>query len=125
MVRAALEQIAYATRAALERVERLSVRTAVTVAVGGGLTRTMTYTSILADVLGRELLMSPESNVSARGAFVCAATALGWYPSLADGAEAAAAFMRPISPHPEAALEYEDLYHRWLQIHDQLDDIGL
>ena len=125
LARAALEQIAYATRAALERVERVSVRTAVTVAVGGGMVRTQTYARVLADVLGRELLTSPEPNVSARGAFVCAATALGWYASLADGAAAAAASMRPMSPGPEAALEYEGLYNQWLQIHDQLGDIGL
>ena len=125
LVRAALEQMAYSTRAALERVERVSGRTAVGIAVGGGMMQTRAYTRILADVLGKEILASPEPNVSARGAFICAATALGWYASLADGAAVATASMRPVSPDPEVALEYEDLYSQWLQIHDQLGDIGL
>lgn len=125
LVRAALEQLAFATRAALERVEHVSAHSAVRVAVGGGMLRTQTYLKILADVLGRQLLTSPEPNVSGRGAFICAATALGWYPSLADGAAVAAASMTPITPDPEATLEYKDLYLQWLQTYDQLGDIGL
>jgi sugar (pentulose or hexulose) kinase len=125
LARAALEQMAYATRAALERVERVSGHSADSVAVGGGMLRTQTYSRVLADVLGRKMLVSPEPNVSARGAFVCAATALGWYTSLADGAAAAAASMRPVTPDPGIAFEYDGLYEQWLQIHDQLGDIGL
>ena len=125
MARAALEAMAYATRAALERIERVSGRPAGAVAVGGGMLRTQAYSKFLADVLGRELLASPEPNVSARGAFVCAATALGWYPSPADGAKVAAASLRPITPDPEASLEYEELYRRWLDTHDRLGDIDM
>ncbi len=125
LARAALEAMAYTARASLERVERISGRTATGVAVGGGMLRTIAYARVLADVLGRELRTAPESNVSARGAFVCAATALGWYISLADGANASAASMTPITPDSEMSLVYEDYYSQWLDVHDQMGNVSL
>jgi sugar (pentulose or hexulose) kinase len=125
LARAALEAMAYASRASLERVERVSGHTATKIAVGGGMLRTTTYARVLADVLGREVRTPLESNVSARGAFICAATALGWHRSLADGANAAAASMKPIAPDPETSLVYGDLYTQWLDVHGQMGSVGL
>jgi hypothetical protein len=63
--------------------------------------------------------------VSARGAFICAATALGWYRSLADGANVAAVSMKPVAPDPETSLIYEDLHSQWLDVHDQMGNVNL
>ena len=125
LARSAIEAMAYASRASLERVERISGHTATRVAVGGGMLRTATYARVLTDVLGREVCASPESNVSARGAFVCAATALGWYRSLADGANVAAASMMPVFPDPDTSFVYEGLYSQWLDVHGQMGNISL
>ena len=125
LARAAIEAMAYAARAALERVERISGHTATSVAVGGGMLRTLAYARVLADVLGREVRTPSESNVSARGAFICAATALGWYRSLADGANVAAVSMKPVAPDPETSLIYEDLHSQWLDVHDQMGNVNL
>ena len=89
------------------------------------MTFTTTWTRILADVLGREILVSPTPEVSGLGASMCARIAVGEFTSL----EEAAASVRPLlqSQEPDAApsAEYQDLFERWVGLSDGLQGMGV
>ena len=124
LARAALEAISYAIRANLEQAEALAGHQATVVALGGGMTRTQTFSKIATDVLGRVLRLSPEPRVSAVGAYLCAATALGDFSSLEEASESAANKMKAVHPEPVTASEYDSHYQRWLETARHLDEIA-
>ncbi len=125
LVRAALEGFAFAIRANLEQVERLWGGPARTLALGGGMTRTPTFVSILKDVLGRETGLSPVPEASALGACLCARVGLGDFRSLAEAAASVASGLQVLGPDEAAAAEYREHYQRWLQVAEGLKALGL
>ena len=125
LARAALEAIAFATRANLERLERTVGAMTPAIAVGGGMVQTSTWVRILANVVGRETRVSLVPHVSALGAYVCAATAIGEFESLEQGAEVMGSKLVTAEPEPAAQLEYQDHYERWTQLLDELEGMAL
>ena len=83
--RAALEAAAYGVRSSVDYLQDLSGGGTRPVALGGGMTRTRSFGRIVANVLGRELRLSPVPDASAMGAWLCAAAACGEFSSLAEG----------------------------------------
>ena len=86
VARAALEGVAHAVRQNLEQAESVAGSVTDTVAVGGGMVQTRLWVEVLASVLGRAVLVPPRPQVSAVGAYLCAATALGDFGSLEEAA---------------------------------------
>ncbi len=125
LVRAALEGFAFAIRANLEQVERLWGGPARTLALGGGMTRTPTFVSILKDVLGRETGLSPVPQASALGACLCARVGLGDFRSLEEAAASMAPSLQVLEPDEATAAEYQEHYQRWLQVAEGLKALGL
>ena len=116
LLRAALENIAYALRGNLEQAERVSERPAQRVTLGGGMTLTAAFPRILADVLGRPIEVAPEVDASALGAAILAARAVG----MPD------ASLRPpmqrLEPEPPAVETYQRQYERWQYVGEKLDE---
>ncbi len=125
MARAALEAAAYAVRANLEQVENVAGAAATAVAVGGGMIQTTTWVRILADVLGRELRISPAPHVSALGGYACATKAVGEFGTLEEAVEPLAGMLQTMQPDPAAHMEYQDHYERWIRLQDELERIPL
>ena len=123
LARAALEAIAYTVRANLEQAQDIAGEEARDVAVGGSMVQTATWVNILADVVGRPMMLSPTPQVSALGAYLCAATALGEFASLEEAAEGISGTLKAVEPDPKGSAEYQDLYERWLRLSVQLDDV--
>ena len=76
---------------------------AVSIRVSGGLSRSGQFDQLLADVLGRDILVSDQANATAAGAWISAVTALGLYSS----PEEAWRQIRPVEErayHPNSAL---------------------
>ena len=121
LTRAALEGIAFAVRANLEQAEELLGAAALGVTVGGGMTRTATWVRVLANVLGRPLRVSPAPGVTAVGAYLCVATALGEFASLVEAGSSVASLLLTVEPDPSITSEYEDLYQHWLETAGRLD----
>ena len=115
LIRASLECMAYTIRGNLEQIEALSGTQASNVALGGGMTRTLEFTRIVANVLGREVTISPVANVSAVGAYLCAVTALGEFKSLEQAASSMRTQVGTQEPEPLSAAEYEEHYQRWTE----------
>ena len=118
MGRAALESFAYTIRANLDQLERESGITASRIALGGGLSRSITFREILPDVLGRPISIYSRSDVTALGCAAIARTSLGEYSSLAESAVAASQGARTSAPDPSTAAEYQDYYELWLEINE-------
>jgi sugar (pentulose or hexulose) kinase len=125
LARAALEAVAYALRANLEQIEEMAGAPASCIAVGGGMTRTVSFVRILADVLGREIVTAAAPDVSAIGAYLCARTALGEFASLDEAATSIRPSLSMVEPDPLGCAEYSDHYERWLQVSDQIKGLSL
>ena len=123
--RAALESVAYGMKANLDYLESLAGHSAVSVALGGGMTRTRTFAPIVADVLGREILVAPSPDSSAVGAWMCAATATGRFQHLDEAADWARERMRSVEPDAYTSAEYQEYYRHWLELSERLDGINL
>lgn len=133
LARAALENIAFAVKANLERVaacadeQRPADAAHVTrseLRLGGGMARSRLFAQIMADVLGRPVQTSAEPAVSGLGAAMCAAAGCGDYATLT---EAVAAMYRPgeyFAPEPAAQAEYLDACERWLQVYRNLENLS-
>ena len=125
LARAAMEAIAYAIRANLEQLEELSGAAAAGVSVGGGMTRSATWTRILVDVLGRPVRLSPTPDVSALGAYLCASTAIGEHGSLDEAADGVRGRLETAGPNSARSAEYQDYYERWTEISGRLKEVAL
>ena len=117
LLRAVLENIAYALRANLEQAEEVSGLRAVRVALGGGLVRVPIFPRILADVLGRPIEAALDADVTGRGAAILAARAIAKTPPVALKP------MERIEPQPDATAAYQRYYERWRQLSQRLDTL--
>ena len=120
LARAALENFAYALRANLEQAETVAGFQAEKLALGGGITRSPTFNRIMADVLGRKITLSRSPDATPIGAALTARTAIRQYPSLPEAATRRALDNRRLTPNPQNAAEYQDLYHEWIRIQASL-----
>ena len=125
VVRASIEAMAYTLRANVEQIEEVSGTDVPSVAVGGGMTRSRTFLRVLTDVLGRPVSIAPGPETTAIGASLCARTSLGAFASLGEAAESVRPAMTVSEPNPRSAAEYDDLYGRWLEITDRMQELSL
>ncbi len=117
LLRAVLENVAYALRANLEQAEEVAGQRATRIAAGGGLTRAPIFGRILADVIGRPIDVAQDVEVSARGAARLVARALG----KADGVYTVA--RQQIEPDAGESQAYAPRYLRWRRLAEKLDEI--
>jgi autoinducer 2 (AI-2) kinase len=115
LLRAALENVAYALRANLEQAEEVSGQRSTRVAVGGGLTRIGVFPSLLASVLDRPIEVAQDTEASARGAAVVIGRALG--------IDVPACPTTTVHPDEPAAAVYRTQYERWRKLGAALDDV--
>ena len=123
LARAALENIAYAIRACLERAEGVARQPATSIHLGGGMSQSDLFTRILAAVLNRPVARYGRE-VSAVGAALAAATAAGQWPGLREAALEAECRHASIQPDALQAAEYEDHYQRWRDLLRRLEGMA-
>ncbi len=116
LLRAALENIAYALRANLEQAEEVTGLPATRIATGGGLTRVPAFSRILADTLNRPVEVARDVDVTCRGAAMLAARAIGLAGSLAVET-------KTIEPDPGAVDGHARKYEHWRRLCAGLDNL--
>ena len=121
LTRAAMEGIAYALRQNLQQAETIAGQAAKDIAVGGGMTRSSTWTEILVNVLGRPVRVSPTPQASALGAYLCTTTALGDYKDLDEAADSVVGSMPEVKPDPQESAQYRDHYQHWADVSEGLE----
>lgn len=125
LARAALESTAYAIRANIEQLEAVTGQSAMSISLGGGMTRTAAFPKILVDVLGRDVLLSSLPDATAIGTFLCAKTVLGDFRDLREAAAHARSDMRLLQPDARNAAQYEEYYKGWIRLSESLRNIEL
>ena len=115
VVRAQMESAAFTIRANLEQLERAAGVRARAVRLGGGMTRMPVFGEIVAAVLGRQIDVSAERNVSALGAYLRATAVLSGR-SVSEAVSDGRVRLAALEPDPLAASEYKDAYGRWLEL---------
>ena len=125
LVRAALEGLAYALRANIEQAERVAGIPARRISLGGGMTRTRSFVSIMSDVMGRPIDVADGPESTAVGAAHVARAAIGQFTSIGDAVDSTPHLTRTMDPDPHAAADYDDLYHAWLDTQQALGRIPL
>jgi autoinducer 2 (AI-2) kinase len=115
LARATLENIAYALRECVERLKDVTGQPARSIHLSGGVSRSLIFPQILADVLNAKVLLH-HPNASALGAAIAAS---GDVTSLA---KVASAHATTIAPDVRSVVDYADLYPRWLRLRERLQD---
>lgn len=113
--RAVLEGMAYAVRANLEQIQKVSGVTGGAVCLGGGISRSTLWTRLVGDVLARPVDVSGSVESTAMGAAICAGMAAGLYPDLPSGAQALVKNARRHQPGADSTT-YQSLYSGWMEL---------
>ncbi len=121
VVRSALEGFAFAFRANIEQMERLVGGPATTMAIGGGMTQSMTFVRILAAVLGRPVKLGDDPRATAEGAALCARVATGQYHSIEDAVSDAIG-VTTVEPDALDIAHYDALYMAWIETDQTLSE---
>lgn len=104
--RAVMEGVAMSVRdAARDHDDRLGG----TMRLIGGGSNSRVWAQILADVLGRELIV-PRHRDASFGTALLAAHGIGWYASLAEAVAACQGVERTVSPEPHGVATYDALF---------------
>jgi ribulose kinase len=118
--RALYEATACGTRHILEDAARHGLRIE-RVFVGGGGAKSPLWLQIHADVLGRPIHLTRETESCALGAAMSAALAARIYPDFDDAARSMVVIDRTVPPNPANASVYDDLFHRYTTIYHALN----
>jgi len=114
LIRAALENLAFAFKANCVQLEEISRLKMKEVSIGGGLAQSRCLVQILCDVLGMPVTVFGVRHVTSWGTAMCAAVGCGAYPDLERAIEAMSPKSRIVEPNPQRVQEYTPYYERWL-----------
>jgi len=120
-MRAILEGTSFALQSVLETLEEV-LGPSGSIYVSGGFTHSPDWVALLADVLGRPLLVTGTEDASSAGAAIMAMQAIGVIPSL-DRAGAFFTVRESFGPRQNAHQAYRDNYTVYAQLYDRLKDL--
>jgi autoinducer 2 (AI-2) kinase len=113
--RAFVEGAAFAVRANLALAAGVAGAAPAAVHAGGGMTASVSFLGVLADVLGAPVRVGPTSEASALGAALCAGVGAGAFADLADAVRRGAPGRIAAQPDPARAADADRHYEVWLR----------
>ncbi len=113
IVRATLENVAFAVEANLRRIEAAIRLEDSAIALSGGLGSSDVFAAIIADVTGRSVRRGAHAQGASLGAAVCAATGLGQYSSLREAVGAMVTTVTTVDPDRDRHTAYRDAFESW------------
>jgi sugar (pentulose or hexulose) kinase len=125
VLRAVLEGIACSIRANVEQTERTVGAGIERIAVGGGMSASPVFTQMLADVLGRPLAVARTPHTAALGAAALAFADLHLRDALNEPPAQITAPLTRVEPDQTASAVYEDIYGRWCEAADRIEQVPL
>lgn len=121
--RALLEGLAFEQRLLTDGAEaRLSTPLERIVVLGGG-SRSAVWCQIIADVLGRPLVVAREAESTCLGAGMLAAAAVGLHPDVVAAARAMSDTGTEYRPDPDRAATYDRLHRVYCDLYPRLKDL--
>lgn len=114
--RALVEATCFATRAIIDRMAESGRRPACVICIGGISQKSPFVMQMMADITGVTMKVLDNSQACALGAAMCAATACGIYPCIAEAQEAMAAGIKAVyEPDPSGREIIDRRYARYLE----------
>lgn len=124
LLRGFLENVAFAMRGNYEQVARIGGVDPHAVHVSGGMTQSAAMLRLLADTLGREIVVPSVPETASLGSAMLVAHALGWYPSL-DAAAAGMSRTRTVEPDPSRHDGQSARYAQWRSHVDHVSGLSV
>lgn len=120
MARAVMEGVAYSVRWAFEALQQSAGRSIRIANLGGGGSRSDTWSQIKADVLGFPLRRARVSDSAALGAAILAGVGSGQLRTLDEAIRSLVVFDRTFEPRPHYANLYRDGYAKYRELYSVL-----
>ena len=120
MYRSILEGIALEQRLLVEGVEAATGTPIDTIVLLGGGARSPVWSQIMADVLGREIMLAREQESTALGAGIHAAAAVGFYKDIQTAAEAMTGIELTYAPNANAHHIYSRIFEAYRSLYPNL-----
>jgi autoinducer 2 (AI-2) kinase len=117
--RALFENICYAARTNIERIQTLANCQIEQCVVAGGLSRSDFWRQMLADVTGLSIRSGQVVEASSLGAAICAATATGVYDSLTTAMNQMVKMRPNLEPREDVHNQYKTYFTRWQTLYNQ------
>jgi sugar (pentulose or hexulose) kinase/phosphoglycerate dehydrogenase-like enzyme/ribulose-5-phosphate 4-epimerase/fuculose-1-phosphate aldolase/putative sterol carrier protein len=118
VARAVFEGMAYAVRANVEQVLRISGGKLGDLWLGGGITRSVLWTRILSEVIACPVHVCGSTEATALGAALCAGVGAGLYDDLTSAAKALSRTQRDHQPGEDSPI-YQGLYADWQSLRQE------
>jgi len=123
LIRAAIEGLCFALKANIAQLAEVFKAQPKGVMVGGGLIKSHCFTRLLADIIAMPIKISPLAEVTGLGVAMCASVGAGIYSNLSEAIDAMLPQQKVITPHPDTAYKYEEIYQGWLSTFKQLEEL--
>ena len=118
VARSVVEGIAFGMRVNLEQAAGIAGVRVDRLRLGGGMSRSATFSQLLANVTGLPVEAGGTSEATALGAALCAGVASGVFSDLREGASRLANSLRVFEPEANAADRYTEVYEGWNQLRE-------
>jgi len=112
--RAVLESIAYGIRANVERLQRITGVKVKTLSICGGISKSIAFRGILANVMNITVRIPQYKEGSALGAALCAAVGCKRVSNYGEAVEQLVRWEVEVEPSADRVEAYEALYRQWL-----------
>ncbi len=113
--RSVLESVAYGVRANIERLESVSGVSTGTLAITGGLSKSLVLREALANTMNKPIGVPRNKEGSALGAALCASVGSRRFSSFEEAVKCMVQWETVVSSQKEKADRYEQLYRAWLE----------
>lgn len=123
IARAVIESTCYAIRANCLQIENIAKKKIEKLGFCGGNSRSQIWCQILADILGRPVMVPESKDSTTVGVGLCASVGGGKYSNLLE-AEKVCVKTRSVNPVQENVKIYDSLYVRWRKVYDKILEIS-
>jgi sugar (pentulose or hexulose) kinase len=120
LIRSLLEGVAFQIRGNIDVLEEIRGKPIMGVKILGGGAKSDIWCSIIAAVLGREVIRFTSPEIAARGAAILAGVGIGLFQDCIDGYNRMKGETTTVKPDAGLVARYDDLYARYVNIEEKL-----
>lgn len=116
LIQSVIEGVGFSLRTIIDVTEQLTRQKIKTVRVAGASTSSLTWMSIMANILGKNVLVSEEIEATALGAAMLGAVGAGLAPDVRNAAKRFLRVTRMFVPRVQSAHAYDEAYKQYVRL---------
>ena len=124
LLRAFLESVAYAVRANLGQIEKVTNRPTTRLIAGGGMSRNDLLMHLTADVVGLPVRRAQEAENTGLGCAILVASGAGVYPDIVAAAGTMCRY-EDIAPDPTRRPDSDSGFSKWRELYERLEELSV